>query len=293
MILGLSFVLCASAQAASVRLQFTASASPNVTGYYAYRASSLTGAYTKLNATPFAGTSYIDLAPLNGGNFYKATAVNSSGQESTSFSNTVSITVNAPPIPPQQTSILINSGGGPYTSPTGEIWSGDGNFTGGSVFSVTHAITGTPDQALYQTERWGQMAYSVPVPVGSYAVTLKFSETSYNAAKARIFNVAINGTTVLTNFDPWVAAGGQYVAVDRTFNVTSTGAITISFIKGSADQPNIDAIKIVPVLIPPPIPTMTINCASAAVGVSNLPSGAYGMSVTSGTKTASCTGTAP
>lgn len=288
--------LCTAVQAASVNTTWIASTAPGVT-YNMYRSGTLLGQYSKINTVPITGLSFLDTAPLNGTNFYKATAVNSQEQESTSFSNianaTVVVTPPIPPIPTPQTSVLINSGGIAYTSPTGEMWSGDKNFTGGDVFSVTHAIAGTPDQELYKSERWGQFSYSILAPAGSYAVTLKFAETSYNVAKARVFNVAINGTTVLTNFDPYVAAGGQYVAVDRTFNVNSTGAITINFTKGSADFPNVTAIKIVPVLIPPSLPVMTINCLAASVGVSNLPSGAYSMSVTSGTKSASCTGTAP
>ena len=62
------------------------------------------------------------------------------------------------------------------------------------------------------------------VPAGSYQVTLKFAETYFTSGAAsgqRVFNVAINGTTVLTNFDIKAAAGGANIAVDRTFTVTA------------------------------------------------------------------------
>jgi hypothetical protein len=62
-------------------------------------------------------------------------------------------------------------------------------------------------------------------------VRLDFVEYIFNAAGSRVFNVAINGTQVLTNFDIWKAAGGEFIATARSFTTTasSTGAITIGF----------------------------------------------------------------
>jgi len=142
------------------------------------------------------------------------------------------------------TPIRVNSGGPAYTDSLGQVWSADTGYSGGSTYTVSGAIANTNDPTLYRTERWGSFTYSFKVPSGTYSVTLKFAETSFNAAGNRVFSVAINGTTMLSNFDIYAAAGGANTAVDRTFQVTSSGTVSIQFIVGSADQPKVDAIQI-------------------------------------------------
>jgi len=62
-------------------------------------------------------------------------------------------------------------------------------------------------------------------------VTLYFSEGYWTAAAKRTFNVVINGTTVLTNFDIFATAGAQNKAVQRSFTATAnaSGQIVINF----------------------------------------------------------------
>ena len=152
-----------------------------------------------------------------------------------------SISANTNPFTP----ILANGGGPGYTDSQGQVWSADKNFSGGTPASTTHNIANTSDPTLYQTERYGNFTYQFTVPNGGYNVTLKFAEIYWNSAGKRIFNVAINGTPVLTNFDIYAAVGGQYTAIDKTFSATtSTGAITIQFTSGTADLPKISAIEI-------------------------------------------------
>jgi hypothetical protein len=142
-------------------------------------------------------------------------------------------------------SIQVNAGGPAYTDSQAQVWSADKNFSAGTAASTTHNVANTSDPSLYQTERYGNFTYQFTVPNGGYNVTLKFSENYWNSAGNRIFNVAINGTPVLTNFDIFAAAGAQYTAIDKTFSVaTSTGAITIQFTSGSADFAKISAIAI-------------------------------------------------
>ena len=152
-----------------------------------------------------------------------------------------SITLNTNPFAP----ILVNSGGPSYTDNQAQVWSADKNFTGGSTASTTHAIANTSDSTLYQSERYGNSTYQFTVPNGGYNVTLKFAEFYWTSVGKRIFNVAINGTPVLTNFDIVAAVGAPFTAIDKTFpTMTSTGSITIQFTSGSADLPKISAIQI-------------------------------------------------
>lgn len=68
----------------SVTLNWTASTSPNLKGYYVYRAGVSGGPYKKMNSTPVVGTSYVDYN-IDGGftYYYVATAVDTSNNEST------------------------------------------------------------------------------------------------------------------------------------------------------------------------------------------------------------------
>ena len=142
--------------------------------------------------------------------------------------------------------IYVHSGSGSaYTDTLGNNWSADTSFTGGQIASTTTTITNTPDPALYQTERYGAFSYSFTVPAGNYSVILKFAEIYYTSVGKRLFNVSINGTPVLTNFDIVATAGAAFKAIDKTFPVTVTGnSITVQFTAGSADFPKVSALEI-------------------------------------------------
>jgi len=62
-------------------------------------------------------------------------------------------------------------------------------------------------------------------------VTLYFAEEYWTASGKRVFNVAINGSSVLSNFDIYAAAGGSNKAIQRAFSATAnaSGAIVIVF----------------------------------------------------------------
>jgi len=80
----------------SVSLSWTASTSPNISGYYVYRGTVSGGPYTRLNSSPVAATTYTDTTPQAGQTYYYvATAVNSNGLES-GFSNEVEAVIPSP-----------------------------------------------------------------------------------------------------------------------------------------------------------------------------------------------------
>jgi hypothetical protein len=79
-----------------------------------------------------------------------------------------------------------------------------------------------------------------------HTVLLHFAEIYFNAAGQREYNVAINGTNVLKNFDQYAAAGGKYTAVVKTFTTTanSSGQIVVSFTDGAVNQPSVAGLEI-------------------------------------------------
>ncbi len=130
--------------------------------------------------------------------------------------------------------VAINSGGA-AVAPFGA----DRDFTGGST--STHAVTidtshvtnPAPAQ-VYQSIRFGNFSYTIPgFAVGSnHTVRLHFAETFWTAAGQRVFNVSINGATVLTDFDIVAAAGATHRAIVKEFPTTanSAGNIVIQFV---------------------------------------------------------------
>ena len=149
------------------------------------------------------------------------------------------------PTPTSFTTLYINSGGPAYTDPQGHVWTADQDSTGGLAWSTTQSVSNTTTPTVYQSCRYGQFAYLVALPNGNYNVTLKFAEIARTGAGQRVFNVDINGTPVLTNFDIVASVGAPMVALDKTFPVTvSNGILVIGFIPGPSDLPMINAIEV-------------------------------------------------
>ena len=134
------------------------------------------------------------------------------------------------------------SAGGPAAAP----FVADEDFTGGTTAATTNAITTTgitnpAPQSVYQHNRYGNFTYTIPglTAGASYSVRLDFAEEYWTAAGSRTFNVLINGTQVLTNFDIFATAGGEYKAVAESFTATasSAGAVTIQFVIRQGQRP--------------------------------------------------------
>lgn len=153
----------------------------------------------------------------------------------------------------------VNAGGPQFADSWGNTWTADSNFDSGTGRSVTNTVSNTNDSALYQSERFGTpFTYSFNVPPGSYQVTLKFAELYWEASGARVFDVSINGSIILDDFDIYAAAGSAYKAESRVFNniPPSGGKINIQFGPASTDNAQVCAIQINP-MSPTPTPTRT------------------------------------
>jgi beta-galactosidase len=141
-----------------------------------------------------------------------------------------------------------------YVSQAHERFGSDCFFVGGEGKGVNAPDTpnekrievAAADARLYDSFREGEFSYRVPVPDGRYKVTLRFEEPSAGAAGERVFDVEVNGKTLLKHFDVFAAAGGKLRAVDRSFDVKARdGVLNIDFhpIKG---QPLVSALAITP-----------------------------------------------
>jgi hypothetical protein len=141
------------------------------------------------------------------------------------------------PVTPATQVLAIDAGGGAVGS-----FGADAEFSGGATRSTTATITtsGTANPApaaVYQSQRYGNFSYVVPnlTSGASYTIRLHFAEFIQNGPGLRTFSVAINGTTVLSNFDVFATAGGFEKALTESFTTTadSSGKITLVFTNGN------------------------------------------------------------
>ncbi len=226
----------------------------NALSYNVRRAVGNGGSYS-LVATNVGLISFTDTNVSNGTTYYYAvSAVNSLGESSNS----------APASVVPQTYYQANSGGsaaGPFMV--------DAFFSGGTVGSTSTAIdtsgvTNPAPQAVYQTERWNNNTYTFPNLIAgtSYRVRLHFAEIYYNSTSIRVFNVLINGTQVLANFDIFAATGAMNKATVREFAATANGSgqiiIQYSNIAGK-DNAKSSGIEILPLLAAPTGLTATLT----------------------------------
>ncbi len=216
------------------------SASSGATSYNVKRSTVSGGPY------PTIGTSltlnYIDNDLTVGRTYYYVvSAVNNVGESGNSAQ--AAVTING--------GYAVNSGG-----PVAGVFAADGWFSGGNTYQTTAAIdtSGVGDPApaaVYQSERWASpsLTYTLPnlVVGGKYTVRLHFAEIYFSAAGKRRFNVSINGTQVLSDFDILATAGAANKAAVQTFttNPNSSGQIIIQYTAGSADNPKSGGIEII------------------------------------------------
>jgi len=182
------------------------------------------------------GSSGLFTAGSTAGGPYTVTA------KSGSVTGTGTVTVT------QATVYQINCGGAaasPYIA--------DQYGSGGTARTVTNTITTTgvtnpAPQAVYQAERYGVVTYTLPslTAGASYTVRLHFAELYWTATGKRKFNVAINGTTVLSSFDIYSATGARYKAIVKEFTATAntSGQIVIKF-TNVTDNATIEGIQII------------------------------------------------
>ncbi|HWY30020.1 MAG TPA: malectin domain-containing carbohydrate-binding protein, partial [Candidatus Acidoferrum sp.] len=237
----------------AVALNWTAvTGAADALSYNVKRSTLYNGTYTTI-ATNVGLISFADTNVSNGTTYYYVvSAVNSLGESSDS----------APASVVPQTYYQVNSGGGAASPFMADAFFSSGTAGSTSAAIDTSGVTNPAPQAVYQTERWNNNTYTFPnlVAGASYKVRLHFAEIFYNAAGIRVFNVFINGTQVLTNFDIFAATGAKDKATLREFTATANGSgqmiIQYSDIAGK-DNAKSSGIEILPLLAAPTSLTAT------------------------------------
>ena len=153
------------------------------------------------------------------------------------------------------TVFAVNSGGSAYTASDGTEYDADTGYSGGYTYSNSASIAGTTDDTLYQSERYGDFTYTVPVPDGDYVVTLHFAETWHPQAGLRSFDVLMEGTERISDLDIYAEAGGNAAYVTQTDVTVNDGELNIEFVT-NVENAKVNAIQ-VSQAGPTPTPTAT------------------------------------
>ena len=168
----------------------------------------------------------------------------------------------------------INCGGNDYTAVDGTKWTSDYYYTGGDLLYTGDAIVNSQDMPVYRSGRaglYGDFGYSIPVQNGSYTVTLHFAEIQYWNRGDRVFNVAINGSPVLTNFDILTQVGPR-MAMKQQFPVTVTNGMIQIDVKGVVRKGLLNGIQIASSSTTPIAPA-SLTLSSSALSFSGTAGG--------------------
>ncbi|XP_018412879.1 PREDICTED: malectin [Nanorana parkeri] len=109
------------------------------------------------------------------------------------------------------------------------------------------------DQILYQTERYNEDSFGYEIPIreeGEYVLVLKFAEVYFAQSQQKVFDVRVNGHTVVKDLDIFDRVGHS-TAHDEIIPIvirkgklsvqgevsTFTGKLNVEFVKGYYDNP--------------------------------------------------------
>ena len=198
----------------------------------------------------------------------------------------------AAPPPPTPPSLAV---------PAGWVWISPANttyVTGGQVSTASSSITvnqNSPDGVplnswesaqpqLFLTNRYGSMTYSIPAPsAGAWQLRLLFAETYWSTLGSRVFDVTVNGATVLSNLDlnavgpvattpATTGASSNLISTTafvyaETLQLTAGQLVTINFI-ADHDNPLVCGVLLVPVSSSsPPVSSTAARVVSSTAAV--------------------------
>ncbi|HMB94423.1 MAG TPA: malectin domain-containing carbohydrate-binding protein [Tepidisphaeraceae bacterium] len=111
----------------------------------------------------------------------------------------------------------------------------------------TFAVAGTDDDSLYNTYAIGGIIdYHYAVPNGKYILKLFFAEPDNMAVGQRLFNVKVNGATVIKNLDVVASAGAIRKAFVTSAKLTISNKTLALEFESDLGQAIISAFELIP-----------------------------------------------
>jgi beta-glucanase (GH16 family) len=131
----------------------------------------------------------------------------------------------------------VNLGGAEHIDPGAVHYQADPGDLGGSAGAV-EGIRGVQDAKVYETYRTGALAIRRPLPNGSYDLTFQFMEPEDIPVGERVFDVLVQGETVIDGLDVrQVRDGNHRAGLDRSVTgvKVSDGVLAVDFIARSGE----------------------------------------------------------
>jgi hypothetical protein len=132
------------------------------------------------------------------------------------------IAASSAPLRGNEVRVLAATNVPKYVDSSGHLWASDSFYQGGGeIHGSDRRILRTLDPEIFQNGRIGHFRYDVPVSPGTYELHLFFSEIvnqetlDSDTEGYRKFNVAVNGRTILHDFDIVKDSGGLLNAADE------------------------------------------------------------------------------
>ena len=131
--------------------------------------------------------------------------------------------------------IKINCAGPATLDYLGDIgWSKDSEygFLDGtsSNYPSSLQISGTDEDAIFQSDKYGMVTYKIRLPNDIYNVKLLFAEKYFDNSGSRIFDVYLEQNPVLTNLDIYSEVGKNAACIKEINNVEiNDGILDIQF----------------------------------------------------------------
>lgn len=168
----------------------------------------------------------------------------------------------------------VNVGGDRVVDAEGRIWQADRAFVAGRAWGweswaaaypgldpmlgsrrpMFDPVAGAIAPDLYASLRYGRdaLSYRFAVPDGRYRIELHFAEPWYGRAGIdargwRVFDVAVNGRTMIDDLDVFAEAGFARALVRSVEVVVRNGEIRIAFPQVKAGQAILSAVAILPI----------------------------------------------
>lgn len=157
----------------------------------------------------------------------------------------------------------VNAGGDAFTDLNNIHYEADpldGRVGTASDFGTQLNIGRVPDwdAYLYQTERYDTRSFGYDIPIagdGDYALVLKFCEVYFNEPYQKVFDVMLNGHTVVKKLDIFDEVGKGVAHDEIVYFTVSRGSlyfkeeesdirsnrVRVEFIKSKRDNPKINA----------------------------------------------------
>ncbi len=143
---------------------------------------------------------------------------------------------------------LIDAGGGAVGNWVANAYQTAGSSTTNNTAINTRGVTNPAPQAVYQSYAYAangvgqELAYSLPVPDGTYTIRLHFAEPSNVGVGGRVFDIKLQGAVARPNYDVFADAGTYDKATTQTFmNVIASGGqgIHLELVNDTANYPAI------------------------------------------------------